>query len=217
MRASAFRFPKTFLGFLPLYIAVEIVLGITILNKCSGAYGILAIFTGHPLDFMQGVSYLWSIFTLIVFAQGLYEIRKPTLLTFSQIFVFYSIDTVCTCFFTLWFTRVWFGVESSESANASDANVAGSGYSKRGADIASQGASQAYEYAITMLITWVSLIFRLYFNFILASFVKELLSNPKFMIDQDDVAQDLKNKMFYKRWWVKLQKNSYKLCRRLLV
>ncbi|SMN19673.1 similar to Saccharomyces cerevisiae YDR367W KEI1 Component of inositol phosphorylceramide (IPC) synthase [Maudiozyma saulgeensis] len=213
MRASAFRFPKTFLGFLPLYIAVEIVLGITILNKCSGAYGILAIFTGHPLDFMQGVSYLWSIFTLIVYAQGLYEIAKPTLLTFSQIFMFYSIDTIFTCFFTLWFTGVWFGVESAESSNA-DVN---NNHSKRGADIASQGASQAYEYTITMFITWVSLIFRLYFNFILASYVKELLSNPKFMIDQDDVAQDLKNKKFYRRWWVKLQKNSYKLCRRLLV
>lgn len=208
MRVSSFQFPKTFLGFLPLYIAVEVVLGITVLNKCSGVYGILAIFTGHPLDFMQGLSYLWSIFTLIVYAQGLYEIHKPTLLTFSQIFIFYSIDTIFTCFFTLWFTKVWFGVESSEESQT--------GVSKRGADIGSQGATQTYEYAITMFITWVSLIFRLYFNFILASYVKELLSSPKFMIDQDDVAQDLKNKTFYKRWWIKCQKESYKLCRRLL-
>ncbi|GMM58777.1 Kei1 protein [Maudiozyma humilis] len=213
MRLSAFQFPKTFLGFLPLYIAVEIVLGITIFNKCSGVYGILAIFTGHPLDFMQGVSYLWSILTLIVYVQGMYEILKPTLLTFSQILVFYSIDTVLTCFFTLWFTNVWF---TEEAASDQSGAATASTKSKRGEDRASQGATEAYEYGMTMLITWVTLVFRLYFNFILASFVKELLSNPKFMIDQDDVAQDLKNKPLYKRWWIKCQKQSYKLCRRML-
>lgn len=207
MRSTPFKFPKTFLGLFPLYIAVEIALGITILNKCSGAFGILALFTGHPLDVMQWISYMWSIFTLIIFAQGLYEIHKPTLLTFSQILVFYSLDTILTCLFTLWFTAIWFGNDTTETKSME----------KRGETLESQGATQIYEYGITMLFTWVTLIFRLYFNFIFASFVQDLLTNPKFMIDQDDVAQDLKNKPFWKRWWIKSQKDSFKLCKRLLV
>ncbi|CCF58544.1 hypothetical protein KAFR_0E03930 [Kazachstania africana CBS 2517] len=210
MRTTSFSLPKSFLGVLPLYLAVEIVLGITAFNKVSGAFGILALFTGHPLAFMQWVFYLWSTVTLFVFAQGLFEIHKPNILTFSQIFVFYSIDTLCNCFFTLWFTGDWFNVESQTEA------AVGSTITKRTEDISSQGASQGYEYSMTIFITLTSLVFRFYFNFILASFVQELLRHPKYMFDQDDIEQDLKNKSIWKRWWLKCQKSCYKLCKNLL-
>ncbi|CAI4057408.1 hypothetical protein SUVZ_02G4780 [Saccharomyces uvarum] len=214
---------------MPLYLAVEIVLGISILNKCSGAYGILALFTGHPLDFMQWVAYLWSVFTLIVFAQGLYLIHKPNLLVFSQICVLYTVDTICTCFFTLWFTTQWFTLEGNvdlssiatdASSTASQAinynSIATGKLAARSTDTSGQGASETYEYSITILITLVSLIFRFYFNFILASFVQELLHHPKYLVDRDDVEQDLKNKPIWKRLWAKSQKGCYKLCKNLL-
>ncbi|CAI4056239.1 hypothetical protein SUVC_02G4810 [Saccharomyces uvarum] len=211
---------------MPLYLAVEIVLGISILNKCSGAYGILALFTGHPLDFMQWVAYLWSVFTLIVFAQGLYLIHKPNLLVFSQICVLYTVDTICTCFFTLWFTTQWFTLEGNASivADASSTATQTINYNPiatgkltaRSTDTSGQGASESYEYSITILITLVSLIFRFYFNFILASFVQELLHHPKYLVDRDDVEQDLKNKPIWKRLWAKSQKGCYKLCKNLL-
>lgn len=187
-------------------------LGITIFNKCSGAYGILALFTGHPLTFMQWIFYLWSVGTIYVYAQGLYEIHKPTLLTFSQILVTFSIDTILTCVFTVWFTGVWFTEESISDSNSSATNANG----KRDVSLASQGASQSYEYSVTIFFTLVTCIFRLYFNFLLASFVQELLHHPKYMVDQDDVEQDLKNKPVWKRWWIKSQKSSYNICRHLL-
>ncbi|CCC70821.1 hypothetical protein NCAS_0F03370 [Naumovozyma castellii] len=198
---------QSFFGIIPLYLGVEIVLGITIFNKCSGAYGILALFTGHPLDFVQWVFYLWSIFTLIIFAQGLYEIHKPTLLTFSQILVFYSLDTICTCIFTLWFTSQWFQTEPTGTEEA---------LQRRNESLESQGATEAYEYMMTIFITLVTLTFRLYFNCLLAAFVQELLHHPKYLVDQDDVEQDLKNKPVWKRWWIKNQKWSYKVCSHLL-
>lgn len=185
-------------------------LGITILNKCSGAYGILALFTGHPLDYMQWVSYLWSVLTLVVYAQGLYMIHKPKLMVFSQIVVFFTVDTFLTCFFTLYFSAEWFSIANAEKNANNDLH-------KRNPDLASQGASERYEYATTLMFTLVTLLFRLYFNFILASFVQELLRHPKYMVDQDDVEQDLKHKPAWLRWWIKSQKFCYKVCRRTLV
>ncbi|AHY75322.1 AQG_2a_G0012390.mRNA.1.CDS.1 [Saccharomyces cerevisiae] len=220
MRSSLLTLPKSFLGFMPLYLAVEIVLGISILNKCSGAYGILALFTGHPLDFMQWIAYLWSVFTLIVFSQGLYLIHKPNLLVFSQICVLYTIDTISTCFFTLWFTTQWFTLEDTaniDGNNALQSNPISTGkLTERGIDISKQSATESYEYTMTILITLVSLIFRFYFNFILASFVQELLHHPKYLVDRDDVEQNLKNKPIWKRLWAKSQKGCYKLCKNLL-
>ncbi|AJU58863.1 Inositol phosphorylceramide synthase regulatory subunit kei1 [Saccharomyces cerevisiae] len=220
MRSSLLTLPKSFLGFMPLYLAVEIVLGISILNKCSGAYGILALFTGHPLDFMQWIAYLWSVFTLIVFSQGLYLIHKPNLLVFSQICVLYTIDTISTCFFTLWFTTQWFTLEDTaniDGNNALQSNPISTGkLTERGIDISKQSATESYEYSMTILITLVSLIFRFYFNFILASFVQELLHHPKYLVDRDDVEQNLKNKPIWKRLWAKSQKGCYKLCKNLL-
>lgn len=206
------RLPDKFLGFLPLYLGVEMVLGITILNKISGAYGILALFTGHPLELMQWASYLWSIFTLLIVAQGLWEIHHPTLLTFSQILGYYSLDTLLTAFFTLWFTHLWFSVEGTEPSNASEAPdvVNLDEVLKR------QSASKAYEYGVTLFITWISFVFRLYFNCILASFVQALLRNPKFMVDRDDLEMNLRGKPVWQRWWVRNKEYCYALCRHYL-
>ncbi|QLG72062.1 hypothetical protein HG535_0C04160 [Zygotorulaspora mrakii] len=209
MRQRSSHLPKTFLGCLPLYIGVDISLGVTIFNKCSGAYGILALFTGHPLEFMQWVMYLWSIATLCVYAQGLFQKHRPKLLTFSQIFVTFSIDTILTCLFTLWFTHSWYSLEGSSKENSSTGT-------SDGIQEANQGASQAVEYGATLFITLVSLISKLYFNFLLASYVQELLLHPKYMVDQDDVEQDLKHQRPWKRWWIKSQKICYKFSKNLL-
>ncbi len=157
---------------------------------------------------MQWISYLWSVITLIVYGQGLYQIHKPRVYTFSQILVTFTIDTVITCLFTLWFTAVWFGTDNVVEEPA---------LLKRGEAKFSQGASQGYEYTVTILITMTSLVFRFYYNYVLASFVQELLRNPKFLVDQDDVAQDLKNKNGFTRLWIKSQRVSYHWCRRFLI
>ncbi|EDO17322.1 hypothetical protein Kpol_1062p30 [Vanderwaltozyma polyspora DSM 70294] len=196
--------PRSFFGFLPLYIGVETVLGITILNKCSGAYGILALFTGHPLNVFQWVSYLWSVFTLIIYSQGLFQVHTPSLLTYSQIFVVFSFDTFLTCVFTMIFSSQWFTETGSGMSDGS------------GVDEYGQGASETYEYTFTILITVVALVSRMYFNFILAAFNQELFLHPKYMVDFDDVEQDLKNKNKIVQWWIKSKKSCYNLARHIL-
>ena len=180
-------------------------MGISVLNKCSGAYGILALFTGHPLGFIQWVAYIWSIFTLIVYAQGLFQVHKPSLLTYCQIFITFSVDTVLTCLFTLFFSSQWFNEEDS-SLQKVDTKT----------DIYGQGASESYEYFFTMLITLIALASRMYFNFILASFTQQLFFHPGYMVDQDDVLQDLKNKSKFKQVWIKSKKSCYRISKHIL-
>ncbi|CAR28699.1 hypothetical protein ZYGR_0U00570 [Zygosaccharomyces rouxii] len=200
--------PKRFLGFLPLYIGVEVALGVTILNKCSGLFGILALFTGHPLEFLQWVLYLWSIFSFVVYAQGLFTYSKPSLLVFSQIFIAFSIDTFLTCLFTLWFTNQWYTLEDNTPTQKSIAAAA--------MQEPNQGASQSFEFVMTIFITLASLIARLYFNFVLASFVQGLLQHPRYMVDYVDVEQELRTQPVWKRVWTRTQIRCLRYSKQLL-
>lgn len=192
---------------MPLYLGVEIILGITLFNKFSGLFGLLALFTGHPLSLLQWISYLWSFMTLIVYVQGLYMVHHPQLYPYCQILATYTIDSAVTCIFTLCFTTVWFQNDNtpSDGKSANEGNK--------------QGASEGYEYGVSMLITLISLIARFYYNFVLASFVNALLRNPRFLVDdeQDDVLQDLKNQPIWRRWWLATQRTSFRVCRRMLI
>ena len=81
VRILRLRFPKprTCLGFIDLQTAVEVITIFTLVNKVSGFYGILSIFTGTlPQTGTPGLSsgaeitalqmsmYIWSIFGTIV-------------------------------------------------------------------------------------------------------------------------------------------------------
>ncbi|SCV06110.1 LANO_0H22320g1_1 [Lachancea nothofagi CBS 11611] len=213
--------PKLFLGVFPLYMGVELALAFTLLNKCSGFYGILGLFTGHALDTMQWLLYLSSVCTVLVYSSALVQIYKPQLLMYSLTLVVFCADTVLTCFFTLWFSGQWFSAQHGEltdpnsQTQQSQTPELQSKY-KRGDTLDSQSASQSAEFFLTILITLLALASRFYFNFIIMAFVQRLFRHPKYIVDVNDVEQDLKHKNLLQRWWLKAQHASYKLCRRYL-
>lgn len=206
---TRFILPKRFLGVIPLYLGVEVALGITIFNKCAGAYGILAIFNGHPLETMQVIAYSWSIFCLIVYSQGLQETHKPTLYTFSQIFVTFSIDTLLTCILTIYFTKDWFSNPENMLKRRGTSNIPTNQHK-------THGASEEYEYSATLVITLVALISRLYYNFIFGSFLQELFFRPIYLVDQDDVQQGLRDKSILQKLWTKNKNLCYRISKRIL-
>ncbi|CEP60660.1 Kei1p LALA0_S01e16028g [Lachancea lanzarotensis] len=214
--------PKSFLGFFPLYLGVEIALGITILNKCSGVYGILGLITGHNLDFMQWLLYITSILQLVMYSKVLKHIYNPQVLLFSLALVVYCLDTLLTCFFTLWFSGQWFSAKNREfdNPNSQTHQSANPGSSSklrlRGDSLTSQSASQSTEFFFTILLTLLALASRFYFNSILLAFVQGLIRHPKYSLDIDDVEQDLKNQNWLIRNWKKAQYISYKWCRHYL-
>ncbi|SCU85233.1 LAFA_0D14598g1_1 [Lachancea sp. 'fantastica'] len=212
--------PKSFIGIFPLYMGVELALGITIFNKCSGVYGILGLITGHRLHFMQWLLYLTSILQLVVYSAALKQIYAPQVLNFAMTLVVYTTDTVLTCLFTLWFSGQWFSAKNSEfddpNSQTHQSAIPGSQLKIRGDSLSSQSASQSTEFFFTILLTLLALASRFYFNSILFAFVQGLIRHPKYTLDIDDIEQNLKNKNWLVRNWKKAQYTSYKWCRHYL-
>lgn len=196
-------------------------------------YGILALFTGHPLDVSQWIFYIWSVFCLIVFMTGLRQVYKPNLLTNSMVTVIFSLDTIISCIYCLWFTAVWFSqedqsphvdvhakntsVQTDALKSAGDGLGPGREISKRaGTANPSQSASSEYEFFFIMLFTLIPLALRFYFNFIIIAFEQQLLRSGKFSFDQNDVEVNLHNRHVLFQWKYKFEKWCYYLCKRYL-
>lgn len=94
---------------------MEVVLGIAIINKLAGLYGILSLITGHPIDPLQWVFYLSSIIVIPFYANGLVSVRHPSLPKYALISVIFLLDTVFGVLFVLWFAFQWFSTPVSES------------------------------------------------------------------------------------------------------
>lgn len=175
---------------------------------------------------MQWCFYSLSVLTLLVYLSGLWQIRKPNPLTYSLVLVVFTIDTLLNCFFTIWFSAQWFSIEENDdnkgAVGTSKLQSAGRALgpakelNRRNNSLASQSASQGYEYTMTMLFTVLTLAVRFYFNFILAAFVQQMLRHPKYIVDKDDVEQDLKNKSLFRRLCIKSEKWCYNACQRAL-
>ena len=93
-----------------MFIGVEVILGITILNKASGVYGILSLFTGHPINFWQWLYNLLAIITLPVYVSALINLKtKPrNLRKISLATIVYVLDTFIGSLYTLYF--IYFGL-----------------------------------------------------------------------------------------------------------
>lgn len=132
--------PRSFLGFLPLHIGAEIITSVGIFNKASGLYGILSIFTGHPISAMEWLMNLWSLVALLLFVWGLRGISQKNgfvLLIFAYI---YSFDTILTYLFTLYFAGTWFK-ENDGMGSSSGSTNGGTG---SGAENASSVTNSAH-------------------------------------------------------------------------
>ncbi|AET39774.1 Kei1p Ecym_4762 [Eremothecium cymbalariae DBVPG len=217
--------PQSFFG-LPLYIGVELSLGVAIFNKFCGLYGILALFTGRPLDLIQWGFYVWSFAALLVFTKGLSQVYKPKLMTYCMVLTVYSLDTVLACFFAVLFTGDWFSKEDTSSGSnpvsgkgigVVDVGKSGTqNFAYRRTVDDTQSASTHYEYSSTILLTLIVSALRFYSNFIIASFVRRMMKQNRYITEPDDVEYDLKNTSVAYRAYVSTQRWCYYFCRRYL-
>lgn len=159
------------MGFFPLFIGVEVVLGIAILNKAGGVYGVLSLFTGHPINFWQWLYNMLAITTLPIYIPALIHlnnkennVRKMSLAT-----VVYTLDTLIGLFYTVYFTFFWF---SSEDGSV---KVNERSYTPDTPDLSAQSASEGRELFVTFSLTLAITVIRLYFNLVVVSFTKALL------------------------------------------
>ncbi|GME83325.1 unnamed protein product [Ambrosiozyma monospora] len=113
------KLPQKFLGVLPLYTGVELIMLYGIINRMSGVYGLLSLFTGHPIDFIQWIFYLSSTLVLVFYVIGFKQVRQPSMNSFSLVVLVYLLDTIIGCLFTLYFVWFWFAEQSQQTTGDS--------------------------------------------------------------------------------------------------
>ena len=87
-----------------------------LLNKLSGVYGLLAIFTSVSLSPLQLSMYLYSVLALVVAAYLSRHIRKQSPVQCVALAWFYIIDSVINACYTAAFALTWFLVISQHQS-----------------------------------------------------------------------------------------------------
>lgn len=183
---------------------MELILGITILNKASGIYGLLSIVTGHPINFLQWLFNVLALITVPFYARALanLKIKPKNGRSTSLACIVYTLDTLVGLFYTLYFTFLWFSEEGAlekRELNSTIANTVASVVTSTPIDTAeklvqtSQSASQARELFFTFAGTILLTALRLYFNLVIISFtsklLKQLRNEAQYGKDDDEIDE----------------------------
>ncbi|KAA8915879.1 hypothetical protein TRICI_001972 [Trichomonascus ciferrii] len=211
--------PKAFLFFFPLHLGAELIIAIGLLNKASGFYGILSIFTGHPLSVMEWILNILSLVTLPLYIMAFQTIHTRNALRMVLFAYLYTIDTLCSVGFSVYFCVHWFtekakvvaasGSESSSSGSGDvTTSAAASMATNASADVyrrdsaadsnaINKSASLPQETATTITITVVFLLVRLYFNLIILAYARQLVRQQNLRPHNGSNQSTLKGRVQY--------------------
>src|ERR1700712_5602196 len=98
---------------------VQLILLTHVINKATGIYGILALFTGYPISALQLSMYIYSLFVLGVSVYLYPHIKTGSAwhcVAFAQV---YALDTIVNAIYTVFFTVAWFMVVASHDNQTS--------------------------------------------------------------------------------------------------
>lgn len=109
---------QSFLHLLSLRTATELITLTLLVNKVTGLYGILAIFTGYHLNPLQLSHYIYSLVILVLVAWLAPAIQKPDqpLKNIALAWI-YAIDTVVNSVYVTLFGAGWFVVLAQSLSN----------------------------------------------------------------------------------------------------
>lgn len=99
-----------------LRTGTELITLTILINKVTGVYGILALFTGYHLSGLQLSMYIYSIGALILTAILAPHIRKQTPLQCIALAWFYALDSIVNALYTAAFAFSWFLVLARHTA-----------------------------------------------------------------------------------------------------
>lgn len=179
--------PRTSFG-VPLHAVVQLVLLFNAVNKASGLYGLLSIFTAHPVDGIQWTYYLTNtaLFILTV-STYIYIIKLPSsnlnndasLPALKCIAVFticYVADFLSGNLFMLYLANLWIKEENQGAASIQNStSVYVSHLVKRvSKETKLQSASEQYEIGVSVITILISELIRGYFVSLVLSYYLRL-------------------------------------------
>ncbi|TPX07644.1 uncharacterized protein E0L32_010642 [Thyridium curvatum] len=109
--------PRTFLGIMSLQTGTEMIALSMLINKVTGIYGLLVIFTGYALSATQLTMYMCNVVALVLLALCLPHVKKQTPLHNLGLAWLYLLDTAINTAYTTAFAVTWF-MASGAAANA---------------------------------------------------------------------------------------------------
>lgn len=205
------------------------ILGIAILNKAGGVYGILSIITGHPLNFWQWLYNILAILTLPFYVSALINLKNKLRNTrkLSVACLVYVADTLVGLLYTLYFMYYWFSREDSnptaDPLNYRDNLEAVPSKSQDASVLASQSASPGRELFLTLSSTISVTVIRFYFTLVIISFTRGLLKQDLLNMKYEGVStNDEEEQMLssgegfiakYRRWMYDTEMRSKELLR----
>jgi hypothetical protein len=166
----------------------------------AGLYGMMSMFTGHPLELMQWLFYIYSILVVPLYASAFKNIMKPDVLENAAVVVSSTIDTFITIFYTFYFAFQWLFNE-----DVTIEELPGQDYSK--------SATQGYEYGWILFSSFAVIACKVYFNLVTISFYKKLIKFRKVQgvpVVDDGAELDLKNQPKWKQLIFKVEYWCYR-------
>lgn len=185
--------PSTFFGVLPLQCGVELALLYAAINRMSGVFGLLSLFTNHAINFMQWMYYSLNIVVLVSTVLCYIQVRWITaqalnnspLNTDANLFTIKIIALFVVTFivefftgniFMAYLTNLWFIEEYASQDNVSKSGASSSSHlAKRVSDVLSQqSASEEYEIFVSVVTIIITEVIRVYFIFLVLSYYLRL-------------------------------------------
>ncbi|KAB5532658.1 Inositolphosphorylceramide synthase subunit Kei1-domain-containing protein [Coniochaeta sp. 2T2.1] len=174
--------PKTFLGLISLQTGTELIALSLVVNKATGAYGLLAIFTAYALSPVQLSLYLSSVFVLAALAFLIPHIRRHTPFHVLALAWLYVVDTVLNAAYVAAFAALWFAAPFHDPEGNAGKEAGPTEGVPDGSDL--DGAQQkqvnegtgGQETAVSMvLVVLFTVAIRIYFSLVVAAFARSVV------------------------------------------
>lgn len=191
--------PRSFVGLVPLQCGVELIMLYTAINRMCGVFGLLSLFTNHPINFVQWLYYSTNVAVLAVTIICYSKVRNiaiqalsnnslntdTNLITIKILAVFvliYMFEFITGNFFMAYLANLWFVEEYNGKPATKPSPKSTKGTSKttqhlvkRVSEVLSlQSASESYEVFVSLFTIVLAEIVRLYFMAILLSYYLRL-------------------------------------------
>ncbi|OIW32050.1 DUF1753-domain-containing protein [Coniochaeta ligniaria NRRL 30616] len=174
--------PKTFLGLISLQTGTELIALSLLINKATGAYGLLAIFTGYALSPVQLSMYLSSVYCLAVLALVMPHIRRQTPFHVLSLAWLYITDTLINAAYVAAFAVLWYRASFHDPEGTAGKEAGPTDGVPDGENLDPSQEKQAVkgvgvqETAVSMvLVVLFTTVIRIYFSLVVAAFARSVL------------------------------------------
>lgn len=174
---------QTFLGLISLQTGTELIALSLLVNKATGAYGLLAIFTGYALSAVQLSMYLSSVWCLVTLALLLPHVRRHTPFHVLSLAWLYIVDTALNAAYVAAFAALWYRASFHDPEGTAGKEAGPTdGVPQKGDRLDPSQEKQVakgvgpQETAVSMvLVVLFTVVVRVYFSLVVAAFARSVL------------------------------------------